>query len=252
MKYLENPYEIRGSSYWISDLGGFDVYEELPLGDEMAFKPGQFYNTHIKYPWSGATKVLELENKDPENESKTTFVITDYKKDSDKQSNFPIKSLNLRSTDRLYILAGKPRPVIVLGYVKSDWLENTEEEIILCLPISSFKYHHTPENILYIQGFNFSHLFYLKPVPKGIYYESAARFELIQPIQKDELRPITNSNKNPFKLSNYTFKLLINHLFKFLYRKPFDEDLEKELKVYSEILTEEIQKTYQEDGGSSV
>jgi hypothetical protein len=29
---------------WISDIAGFDIYEELGIKDRMSFKPGQLYS----------------------------------------------------------------------------------------------------------------------------------------------------------------------------------------------------------------
>ena len=235
-----DSYEIRGMKEWISDLGGFQLYEELPMGSRMDFQNGQFYEAHVKYPLVAPPKVLELVSYDSEEESKTTFQITTFHRDSQKQTEFPIKSLNLRSDERLYILTGKPRTVIVLGYVESEWFEISKEKIVLCLPIASFKRRHTPEQIISIQLFEMPHLFYIKPLKVGPYLESAARFELIQPIQTGELQPVKNVSNFPFKFSHYGFKLLLNHLTKFLSNKPLDGELDKEIMAFRDLVREEM------------
>ena len=236
---------IRGIKDWIDGPGlcGIDLYDELPLGSKNDFQVGQFYATHIKYPLAVPTKVLELARYDPTNEENTSFRITNFNKNSTGQTQFPVKSLNLKSDERLYVLAGKLRTIIILGYVESEWIVGQKEKIILCLPIASFHRQHTFEHIISIQLFEVPHLFYIKPSNKGPYSEGSARYELIQPVQTSELQPVTNSNNLPFKLSSSAFKLLINHLIKFLYGKPLDEKLEEDIKAFHDIIREDLSKT---------
>ena len=73
-----NSHKIRGLRQWIDDFGEFELYKELPMGSRLDFQNGQFYEAHIKYPLVAPPKVLELENYDPEDESKTTFKITNF------------------------------------------------------------------------------------------------------------------------------------------------------------------------------
>lgn len=235
-----NFYEVKGIEAWISDLGGFELYQELPMESRMDFQSGQFYEAHVKYPLAAPAKVLELVNYDPEDESQTVFKITKFTKGTQGQTQFPIKSLNLRSDERLYILAGKPRTVIVLGYVESEWLEARKEKLVLCLPIASFKRRHTTEQIISIQLFEIEHLFYIKPVKAGPNLESAARFELIQPIQVGDLQPVKNANGSCFKLSSSGFKLLLNHLTKYLSGGPLDKELDKEISAFRDLMSEEL------------
>jgi len=236
-----NYYDIRGLKEWINNFGGFELYEELPMRSRIDFQNGQFYKAHVKYPFVAPPKILELENYDPENESKTTFKITKFDQNSQRQSQFPIKSLNLHSDERLYILAGKPRPVIVLGYVENKWLGVEKEKMVLCLPIASFHLRHTVEQIVSIQLFEIPHLFYSKPPKNGVHLESAARFELIQPIQIEELQPIKNIHNRPSKLSSYGFKLLLNHLAKFLSNKPIYEKLDEDITAFRNLIREELE-----------
>ncbi len=232
-------HKIRGIKDWIDSLIGFELYDELPMGSRLDFQVGQFYSAHVKYPLVSPPKVLELQNYDPIDESKTTFKITNFDEKAQAQSQFPIKSLDLRSNERLYVLAGKPRPVIVLGNVESEW-RGKKDKIVLCLPVASFHTQHTSDDIISIQLFEIPHLFYIKPSRKGTFLEGAARFELVQPIQKGELQPVKNANRSIFKLSSDGFKLLLNHFVKFLLNNPISYKLDSEITAFRDLIREEL------------
>lgn len=229
---------------WISDIAGFDIYEELEIKDRMSFKPEQLYSAPIKYPLT-PPKVLQLESYNPEREETTTFGISNYDPSNPLQE-MPLKFLNLKSDDRLFILQGKKRPVIVLTCCDVDWLYNTsfksgiKEQMVLCLPVFTFKDRHTQEYIVKIQAFIFPNLFYLSPSSQGIFHESAARFELIQPIHKGDMQPLKNVNNKPFRLSDNVLKLLYNQLSVFLSLTPLDELLQHDLIAYQQLVSEEF------------
>jgi len=229
---------------WISDIAGFEVYEELEMQDRMFFKLGQVYFAPVKYPLT-PPKVLQPEVYNPEKEENTVFKITNYSPDSPSQE-IPLKFLNLKSDDRLFILQGKRRPVIVLGCCEADWLFNQKlslgsvEKMVLCLPVFTFKDRHSQEYIVKTQAFLFPNLFYIDPSPKGIRQEGAARFELIQPIHKADMQPLKNVYNRPFKLSDYTLKLLWNQLSIFLSVTPLDKLLQEDLKTYQKLILEEF------------
>jgi hypothetical protein len=233
-------YDIRGLKEWINDLGEFELYEELPIGERMKFHRGQFYTAHVKYPFSAPPMVLEIKEDDSDSEEDITFTISEYDKDSNEQTHIPIREIGLRSNERLYILKGKPRTVIVLGYVESAWFASKKEKLVLCLPVASFKVRHSFEDITAIQLFQIPHLFYIKPVLGGPDREGAARFELIQPVQVGELQPITNSKNLPFRLSSRGYKLILNQIAKFLCNVPLDHELEKDIKAYQELMNDEL------------
>jgi len=228
---------------WIID----EVYEELELQERMSFKIGQLYRAFVKYPLT-PPKVLQLEFYNPEKEEDTVFKITNYNPNDNLQMNLPLKFLNLQSDDRLFILQGKERPVIVLGYCETDWLYNYRlntgkvEKIVLCLPVFRFKDRHSQEYIIKTQAFLFPNLFYISPSSKGIIYESAARFELIQPIHKADMQPLKNANNKPFKLSDETLKLLWNHLSLFLSMTPLDEPLQQDIEAYKKLVLEILER----------
>lgn len=229
---------------WISDIAGFDIYEELAMKERMSYKAGQLYSAPIKYPLT-PPKVLQLESYDPIKEENTTFNISNYKSDEPLQE-MPLKFLNLKSDDRLFILQGKKRPVIVLTCCHIDWLYNTslesgiKEQMVLCLPVFTFKDRHTQEYIVKIQAFLFPNLFYLSSSSQGIFKESAARFELIQPIHKGDMQPLKNVNNKPFRLSDNTLKLLYHQLSIFLSISPLNESLQQDLMAYQQIIFEKF------------
>ena len=228
---------------WISDICDFEVYQELELKDSMSFQIGQIYVGPIKHPFS-PPKVLQCEYFDPSNEQNCRFSISKCDLNEPKQ-NIPIKSINLQSDERLYILQGKNRPVIILGYCHTAWgysatTKKGKEKLILCLPLFTFKPRHIQEYMIKILLFDIPNLFYLESSGKGLFHDSAARFELIQPIHKVDLSAWKNSNSKPIRLSDDTLKLLWNHLSIFLSSKPLYEDLQEDLKAYAEMIKEKI------------
>jgi hypothetical protein len=237
---------IKKGIEWISDIVGFEVYEELELQDRMSFKVGQVYLAPVKYPMT-PPKVLRLESYNPEREEDTQFTMTNYDPASADQE-IPLKFLNLKSDNRLFILQGKRRPVIVLGCCESDWPYNHRlgfghtDKLVLCLPVFRFKDRHTQDYIIKIQAFLISNLFYISPSPKGIPEEGAAQFELIQTIHKADMQPLKNVNNKPFKLSNYTLQLLWNQLALFISMTPLDESLQRDLKAYQDLALEKLKE----------
>jgi len=230
---------IRGIKESIDYICNCEFYEEIPSNDRN-FHIGQFLKGHIKYPLTTSPKVLELEHYDPENELGSIFKIADYDPSSATQQKWPIKQLNLRSTDRLYIVPGKIRTVILLRIIENVWMEDEIINLALCLPISSFKSYHPTSFILNIELFNYPQYFYIKASGKGAREESAARFDLIQYVPLDYLEPVRNENSNSnFMLSPFTLKLMFNHLSKFLFNEPYDEILEQEIAAFRDIMLAE-------------
>ncbi len=212
-------------------------YKLLNKEDSWAYKPGQLYLTHVVYPQPYPT-ILKLEKYDPRDETKSRFSIKRYSSGDEK--HYPVKRLNLRTDEMFYIYTGKIRPVIILGYVESEWFE-TIQKILLCAPVFSFKPRHSQEYIIRAQAFVYPNLFYLPGSPKGCYKESAIRFELIQPIMKGFLQPYLNLiDKKPVSLTKEAYLFLLNHLSKFLGGGPIDKRIEKDITTYQELLLESI------------
>jgi hypothetical protein len=230
---------IRGIEDWIDYYCGCDFYEEIPETDQ-SFHLGQFFKGHIKYPLVSSPKVLELEQFDPRNEMNSIFRIAEYNPESANQRKWPIKQLNLRSTDRLYIVPGKVRTVILLKIIENVWMEDETIKLALCLPTSSFKPYVDTKFIINIQLFGFPQYFYIKPCEKGAREESVARFDLIQYVCLDHLQPVQNDKTNSnFKLSLKMLKILFNHLSKFAFNAPYNEVLEQEIKAFRDIMLKE-------------
>jgi len=230
---------VRGIVEWIDDFCGCDFYEEISSNDTN-FHIGQFMKGHVKYPLCAFPKVLELINYDPTNELNSIFKIVDYDPCSAHQRLLPIKQLNLRSTDRLFITPGKTRTVILLRIIENIWMEDEKVNLALCLPTASFKPYHPTNFILNIQLFNCPQYFYIKASDKGAREESAARFDLIQYLLLDHLEPVKNDNSNSnFKLSSFMLKFMFNHLSKYVFSKPYDKILDEEMVAFRDIMLSE-------------
>jgi hypothetical protein len=228
----------RGFEEWIDQICGFEFYKEIPR-DDKRYHVGQFFTAHVIYPFARSPKVLELEQFDANDEMNSIFRIAEYDTESENQRMRPIKQLNLRSTDRLYISTGKVRPVILLKIIENSWMEEVVE-LALCLPIASFKPNRDKEIIIRTQLFDLPQYFYIKPSEGGAREESAARFDLLQYICLNQIKPVQNDrNYLNFKLSPSAFKIMVNHLSKYLFGKPFDEALEQEIGAFRDILLED-------------
>jgi hypothetical protein len=225
---------------WIDEICGQDFYNEIPHSDDHCHV-GQFFKTHIKYPFAQSPKVLEIESFDPTNELETIFKIADYDPESDTQRMRPIKQLNLKSTDRLYISAGKIRTVILLKISENFWMENESVKLALCIPISSFKSWMDPSLIVRTQLFEIPQYFYIKASESGARAESVARFDLIQYVCFDHIEAVQNDRSNSrFKLSSFSLKLMFNHLSNYIFEKPYDDAIDQEIYAYRDILNDEI------------
>ena len=234
-----STYEIRGFETWIDFCGDFELYTEIPCTDTN-FHVGQFYTAPIKYPFSHGPKVLQLDNYDSTNELNTTFSIVDIDSNEKKQSNFPIKQLNIRYDERLYFSVGKIRTFILLKVIENIWITNQVEHLALCIPIASFKeHHHDRRHIVSIQLFQMPQYFYLKPSEYGIYSESSARFDLTQYVHSNDIKPVTNRNKQFFRLSDDMIKLLYNHLCLYFFNEPLDTSLCDEINAFESIMMKE-------------
>lgn len=228
---------------WITDILGDSPYEELDIADRMAFKMGQIYWTPIKYPFTPPI-VLKTDKYDPTDESKTTFMLCQYNVD-DTSQQLPIKSMKLRSDDRLFILQGKKRLAIVLGACETNWGYNhilekgKEEKLVLCLPIFPFKNRHDQKFIIDVQKFDYPNYFYIIPSPGSGLEEGAARLELIQPIHKGDMQPYKSVNEKPLKLSDSLMKMLVYHISRYFALNTLNE-LDDDLNAYRQIINEKL------------
>lgn len=105
--------------------------------------PGQIVYADLVYPnvppWiaevigldSGVTVTYKIRRVDPANPT---------------APHFPIRDMNLRSEENLYLLKGKPRPGVVLQTVTSDFYNpRNPEPYASIIPCYTFKEKHTQE-----------------------------------------------------------------------------------------------------------
>ncbi|MGB3340139.1 MAG: hypothetical protein WBB37_01490 [bacterium] len=230
----------KGSKHNIIDK----YYESLARGEGSAKKPGQLYYTHVVYPHD-YPRILKQIQYDPKNESKSTFTMK-YYSDGDEK-HYPVKELKLRDGELYYILKGKKRLVIVVGYIECHWIKKDEpQEVLICAPVFSFKPYHSQEMVIKAQAFDYPNLFYLPPNPYGCYNESAVRYEMIQPIMSGYLQPFYDRlNNNPAILTTEAYRLLLVHLVRFLSNEIIDSKLNDDIIAWHDLLIEDWQKTCQ-------
>jgi hypothetical protein len=215
-----------------------EFYKRLSEEECREYSPGHLCFTHVVYPQS-YPRILKPEKIHPKDETESTFLIKPYSSGDEK--HYPIKILNLKADEMFYIYTGKMRPVVILGYVESEWFEG-KQNVLLCAPVFSFKDRHSQEFIVKTQAFVYPSLFYLPVNHKGCYAESAVRFELIQPIMDGYIQPYRNKIDNkPISLTNDAYWYLINHLLKFICGKPIDEKLDEYVNIYRELLLESLE-----------
>lgn len=180
--------------------------------------PGQVVVAHTVYPPTDPW-ILKVINYNALDESKSEYVVKHYEKDD--RSHMPIAELGLRSDENYYLYIGKERPLVVVRNIGSRWLNPLHDEsLFACVPILSFKPRHSDEFRIKTMGFFQPDLFYLPADGNGCSDESAARFELMQPIPRKALHPYFKGNPSrPVALSDEAFALFINHLGRFLFAK---------------------------------
>lgn len=226
---------------WITDIAEIPFYEEIKTDDELHI--GQFCSApSIHYPWF-PPKVLTLEKYNSINETNSTFKIENY--NPGYHNPIPLKFLNLRVNEMLFIFKGKVRTVIpICFHSENTWFISNQSEgsLATCLPVFSFKERHPQKFIMKVQAFLFPNLFYIQPDNMGATKEGAVRFELIQTVYKKELKPCKNTHNKPFKLSSYILKLLWFQLNSFFGIKPLEESLIKDIKDYQSIIIDEIER----------
>lgn len=216
----------------------FLVPSDPPAGDPI---PGQIGVAHTVYPppepW-----ILKVINYNALDESKSEYVAKRYH--TDDRSHMPIAELGLRSDENYYLYIGKERPLIVVKGIGSRWLNPLHDEnLFVCVPAFSFKPRHKDEFRIKTMGFCYPDLFYLPADPNGCTEESAARFELMQPVARRALHNyFRGSPSRPVALSDEAFALFINHLGRFSFGKNLDDVICEQIDTYRSLVLEELQK----------
>lgn len=158
-----------------------------------------------------------------------------------KQSHFPVKSLNLGLKEHAFVLKGKMRPAIVLVEDTTRWAKSPVENLLLCVPLFRVeKPKFSQSFVLKSQAYNYPSKFYLPPDPIFQFEEGIARFELLQTVHQFVVEPFPDS-KNPAMLTDEFFGLLQAQLTRFLGGMLLKEEQEK-LDIYGQIIIEEAKR----------
>jgi hypothetical protein len=203
--------------------------------------PGQIVWAHTVYPpeepW-----IVKVLNYDALNPSNSRFEVK--RLDSGDRSHMPIAELNLSSDENLYVYVGKERPLIVVKDIGSHWRNILRaENLFLCVPVFSFKPRHEDAFRLKTMAFCHPNLFHMPDKAGGCTEESAARFELAQPISKKALRNfLAGLPPRPVALSDEAFALFVNHLGRFLNCKDLDTAVCSQIDAYRDLVLEELRK----------
>ena len=151
-------------------------------------------------------------------------------------SHFPVKELNLRSDENLYVMQGKLRPAIVLQTVTTDYYnQQNPEPYVWTAPSFTFKEKHKLEYRCRIAAMQFPRLFYLPAQPGGLAEEGVLRFEHIQPVATDGVEPFFTNGKQSF-LSDVAWAVLQHRLSIFMTGKALDSELDDTLRTYADCL----------------
>lgn len=202
---------------------------------------GQIVVAHTVYPpkepW-----ILKIVNYNAFDESKSQYIVKGF--ENADRSHMPIAELGLRSDENYYVYMGKERPLIVVRGIGSRWLiPQHDEDLFVCVPIFSFKPRHNDEFRIRTMGFCYPDLFYLPADANGCTEESAARFELMQPIARKALHNyFKGSPSRPVVLSDEAFALFVNHLGRFLVAKDLDSMICEQIDAYRSLVLEELQR----------
>jgi len=213
------------------------------IDDALDFYPGQICEAHVQYPLN-LINVLDIAKHDPIDDRKSLFKIKSYRPYEHIPSHIPLPQLRLESNEYYYIGRGKKRPVIVLcGLSTEHWVMSPHqtEKMYLCAPIFSMKERHTQQDVLTMQAFKYSNIFYLPP-QDPLENESAVRFEMIQPFMASSLQRVKNIDHNFVGLNADIFSPFANHLTKFLSRDVLDKDVDSFCKEYGDLLLQSFAK----------
>ena len=201
--------------------------------------PGQVVGAHSAYPpkdpW--IVKVHAYDAADP---LRSRYEVKKFE-DSDCPHP-PVKELQLRADENMYVYTGKERPLVVVGAVSSRWANSHHvEETFLCAPAFTFKRRHPEEFIERCIGFDFPSLFYLPADRNGCSQPSAVRFEFMQPIARKALHNwASGSPRRPIALSDQAYALFVNHLSRFLFGQGLDVGVCATIDTYRQMVLEAI------------
>lgn len=212
-----------------------DNYYELkaPPGAPPHLSPGQLVWAHLVYP-NEPPWIAEVTGVDPQ--KTVSYKITRFGPLSPAKPRFPIKDMNLRADENLYLLKGKFRPGVVMQIVSTDFYNPKYPELYASIiPCYTFKEKHNQQYRVRLAGFTSKNLFYLPSAHEGLEQESVLRFEHVQPVPLAGIRPIIIDGKHSF-LSDTMWAILLHWHLRFLTGKGLDDKIEAEIEVYRTLL----------------
>lgn len=206
-----------------------------PSGSPPHLLPGQLVWAHLAYP-NDPPWIAEVTGVEPQ--KTVSYKIKRFDPQHPAQPRFPIKEMNLRAEENLYIVKGKIRPGIVLQTVKTDFYNKIYPELYASiLPCYTFKDKHDQKYRARVAAFASENLFYLPYAHEGLEQESVVRFEHVQPVPLSGVRPLIIDGKFSF-LSDMMWGILLHWYIRFLTGKGLDGKIEAEIEVYRTLLVD--------------
>lgn len=211
-----------------------NYYELRDASQSPGLLPGQLVLAHLTYPndppWIAEVTGVESQT--------VSYKIKRFDPQNPARPRFPIKEMNLRAEENLYIVKGKLRPGIVLQTVTSDFRNTKHPELYASiLPSYTFKDRHDQQYRARVAGFASKNLFYLPYAHEGLEQESVLRFEHIQPVPLSGVRPLMIDGKYSH-LSDTMWGILMHWYLRFLTGKGLDEKVEAHIEAYRTLLVE--------------
>lgn len=197
--------------------------------------PGQIVLADFVYPntppWIAEVTGIETG-------SAVSYKIKKLDPASPTKPHFPVKEMNLRADENLYLLKGKPRPGVILQTVDTNF-HNTlyPEPYATIVPCYTFKERHDQPYRVRVAAFESPNLFYLPSAHEGIHEESVLRFEHAQPVPLAGVRPYFIDGKGSF-LSNDAWTLLQHWYHRFLTGRVLDITIQEQIEAYRPLLLE--------------
>lgn len=229
-------------------------FTEWKFKDPENLEAGQFCTAVVLYEKRNKW-YLEEHNYDRLDESQSTWYARKLKGAyPPKIDQHIMKFFELEKDENLITANSKIRPVILLRKALSDWLNppNAADHVTswLCLPLFRYKDRHNQDYVLRDQRLKNPNAFYIPPSYDscpGILEESATRFQAIQMINENYLKPLKCECRvkephmqRPFKLSKTGLELLLYHFYTSL--SIFEELKNPEAcyQLFKELINESI------------
>ena len=206
----------------LKNLWNCNFYEWID-GKATDLVQGQICQSYICYT-KQKTFQLEVCDPNPMDEEETKWKLKKL------NTKIPLRQERLQEFDlerneHPLVNISKLRFVILLKKIEDNWVNpnvETVENKWLVLPLFSYKPRHQQTLILDDQMLNYDLRFYIPPsINTGfrLNKESAARYNLIQEVQENNINAITAMNNDHgmqkgFKISKLALKLIVYHYYK--------------------------------------